>query len=247
MPDPADAPCQFLEWDSQFFGRRIGRVQGNRLTRDNLAVLETWCREQGMDCVYLLADANDAETARLAAAHHFWFVDARVTLEADLKPGVSSPADEGIRPAVAEDLPKLQQIARKAHYDSRFFFDNRFDPALSEAMFATWIEKSLHKIGGRVFVAERQGQVAGYIACQLPLPECGQIDLIAVAESAQGQGLGRALIATARNWFQAQDVARVRVVTQGRNVRAQRLYQRAGFVTQSLELWYHRWFDRATP
>jgi ribosomal protein S18 acetylase RimI-like enzyme len=36
----------------------------------------------------------------------------------------------------------------------------------------------------------------------------------------------------------------VSVVTQGRNVAAQRLYQRAGFVTASTQLWYHRWLDR---
>ena len=37
---------------------------------------------------------------------------------------------------------------------------------------------------------------------------------------------------------------RITVVTQGRNARAQRLYQRAGFVTESVRLWFHRWFDR---
>ena len=30
----------------------------------------------------------------------------------------------------------------------------------------------------------------------------------------------------------------------GRNLAAQRLYQRSGFVTASLQLWYHRWFLR---
>jgi RimJ/RimL family protein N-acetyltransferase len=45
------------------------------------------------------------------------------------------------------------------------------------------------------------------------------------------------------SWFAGQDIKTVHVVTQGRNTRAQRLYQRCGFVTRSMELWYHRWFD----
>jgi hypothetical protein len=36
--------------------------------------------------------------------------------------------------------------------------------------------------------------------------------------------------------------ATVSVVTQGRNVRAQRIYQQFGMRTRSLELWYHRWW-----
>jgi hypothetical protein len=31
------------------------------------------------------------------------------------------------------------------------------------------------------------------------------------------------------------------VVTQARNVPAQRLYQKCGFITRSVELWFHRW------
>jgi hypothetical protein len=34
----------------------------------------------------------------------------------------------------------------------------------------------------------------------------------------------------------------VNVVTQGRNSKAQRLYERCGFLTRSVQLWYHRWF-----
>jgi ribosomal protein S18 acetylase RimI-like enzyme len=36
------------------------------------------------------------------------------------------------------------------------------------------------------------------------------------------------------------------VVTQGRNIASQRLYQKHGFVTQSIQLWYHRWTSAGT-
>ena len=52
----------------------------------------------------------------------------------------------------------------------------------------------------------------------------------------------KALIAAALDWCEAEGAEEVAVVTQGRNVAAQRLYQRCGFVTQRLELWYHKWF-----
>ena len=34
----------------------------------------------------------------------------------------------------------------------------------------------------------------------------------------------------------------MKVVTQGRNIAGQRLYQRCGFLTRSVELWYHKWY-----
>jgi ribosomal protein S18 acetylase RimI-like enzyme len=43
-------------------------------------------------------------------------------------------------------------------------------------------------------------------------------------------------------YFGKRRIAKVNVVTQGRNVRAQRLYQKSGFATDSVMLWYHKWF-----
>jgi hypothetical protein len=48
------------------------------------------------------------------------------------------------------------------------------------------------------------------------------------------------------SWAAREDAKRAVVITQGRNVRAQRLYQRSGFVTASSQLWYHRWFPGVT-
>ena len=246
MSDCPDDIGQLLEWDSQFFGRRIGRLKASRLTANLIPLVESWCRAQRLEGLYFLADPNHEETSRLTMEHHFQFVDTRMTLNLELPPAAQLPDQEQlIRPATAADRPALRQMARRLHPDSRFFFDNRFDPALSERMFETWIEKSCANPEGQVFVADWNGRLAGYIACRQPQPDWGQVDLLGVDESAQGQGLGGKLISTALRWFAARPVRHVRVVTQGRNVRAQRLYQRAGFVTRSVELWYHRWFDHA--
>jgi dTDP-4-amino-4,6-dideoxy-D-galactose acyltransferase len=51
------------------------------------------------------------------------------------------------------------------------------------------------------------------------------------------------LVDQALAWFAQQKVTRVQVVTQGRNILAQRMYQRSGFVTHTVKLWYHRWFE----
>ncbi len=246
--------CQFLDWDSRFFGRRIGRLTLTRLTADLVPPILDWCRASRLDCLYFLADPTDPETAQLTSELQFTMVDIRVTLE-HLQEGRDASADRPARPAPnseviirpfrSADLPALKSMAGRLHQDSRFFFDTHFPQARSQAMFETWIEKSCRDDQSNVFVVEFEAEPAGYIACRRTGPQLGQIDLIGVERPAQGRKAGTGLILSALEWFTAQNVTRVSVVTQGRNVKAQRLYQSCGFLTASVQLWYHRWFDSA--
>jgi RimJ/RimL family protein N-acetyltransferase len=49
-------------------------------------------------------------------------------------------------------------------------------------------------------------------------------------------------VAEALRWFAGRGTAEVTVVTQARNLAAQQVYQKAGFQTWAVQLWYHRWF-----
>lgn len=91
-------------------------------------------------------------------------------------------------------------------------------------------------------VAELQGQVAGFVACLID-GTVGSIGLLGVADNARGLGVGHTMIISALDWFRMQGCTSVQVVTQGRNIAAQRLYQRCGFITLSVQLWYHLWLD----
>lgn len=236
MIDPA--LCRYLAWDSDFFGRRIGRILPPRLTADEMVRALDWAAAEGVEGLYLLADASHRETIRLAEDHGFRFMDLRVLFER-ATPG-PAPADPAIRPWEARDLPALRAIARVSYHDSRFYFDEQFPDALCDALYETWIEKSCHGYAEQVLVAEQDGAAAGYITCHLR-DGVGEIGLVGVAAVAQGHGLGRGLVLAALDWFARQGVARVTVVTQGRNIVAQRLYQRGGFAVRSVEIWYHRW------
>ncbi|MFL5802214.1 MAG: GNAT family N-acetyltransferase [Roseiflexaceae bacterium] len=203
-----------------------------------------WCETHAIDCLYFLADVDDALSARLAEEHRFHLVDVRMTLE--LRSFGTLPDAHPrtcIRPCAPDDVSVLCMIAKLCHRDSRFYYDPHFPNALCDALYETWIEKSCAGDADIVLVAEDQGQPTGYIACHMDEQSGGQIGLVGVAAAARGRGLGRALVAESLRWFAAQDARQVSVVTQGRNVQAQRLYQRCGFLTRSVQLWYHRWFS----
>jgi dTDP-4-amino-4,6-dideoxy-D-galactose acyltransferase len=237
--------CEYLGWDSEFFGRRIARAKIGRLDSESVRTILDWCHVNQIDCLYFLADANDLDTMRLAEDNHFRLVDIRVSLERRAK-DVPFPGNEGlngvIRPNIPDDVAALRDIAKRSYRSTRFYSDSNFPPSLADALYETWIEKSCNGYADAVLVAEMREQPAGYVTCHLLDETKGQIGLVGVGSDWRGNGLGQALVNASLHWFADRGIASVTVVTQGRNYPAQRLYQRCGFLTSSLQLWYHRWF-----
>jgi ribosomal protein S18 acetylase RimI-like enzyme len=240
-----DSICRRLDWDSEFFARNIARVTADRLTEDTAAQARAWCECNRIDCLYFLADATDPTTVSAAENNGFHLVDVRLTLERQLKDiPPARPIPGVIRLGTALDGPVLRTIASQSHRDSRFYQDPQFPRSRCDALYQTWIEKSLNGYAEAVLVAEFEGETVGYVSCHLPSPAAGQIGLFAVGPNARRRGLGQDLLRESLRWFASKGALRVTVVTQGRNISAQRTYQRCGFETQSLQLWYHRWFPR---
>src|SRR5471032_1416425 len=174
--------CTLLEWDSEFFGRRIARIDADAL-RNRSAQTEAWCARERVDCAYLLVEVDDQPACDAAHAAGFRLVDVRVTLEADEPPGPSLP-DGGviIRPAEAGDVAALKAIARVGHRATRFYADGRFPVGRCDDLYELWIEKSCAGWADRVFVADAGAGPIGYLSCHRRGDE-GQIGLVGVGEA----------------------------------------------------------------
>jgi ribosomal protein S18 acetylase RimI-like enzyme len=157
-----------------------------------------------------------------------------------------------VRDARASDLPALEALAARSHYDSRFYADERFGRERADALYRTWIRNSVEGWADDVLVLARReddGAPLGYITGHRrkgdeQSEKVGQIGLIAVAEATRGSGGGRALASALSARYAALGLPAMTVVTQARNLDAQRFYQRLGFTSQAMGLWYHRWWSR---
>jgi dTDP-4-amino-4,6-dideoxy-D-galactose acyltransferase len=234
--------CELLPWDSAFFGMRVARVRGASLSEVAMAEVKSYGDAERIDCIYFLADADDACSAAVAQASGFRFVDLRVTLERSVGDYLAQETP-AIRPFEPADLPTLRAIARSSHQDSRFYADSHFPRAACERLYDEWLNRSCAGWAKAVLVAECGGAPAGYLTCHVEAGQAGSIGLFAVARQFRGRGLGRQLIGACLEYFRGQKAERVTVVTQGRNVASQRLYQRCGFLAARVQVWYHRWSD----
>jgi dTDP-4-amino-4,6-dideoxy-D-galactose acyltransferase len=234
--------CQLLDWDSAFFGFRIARLRQSELTPPILSDVFDWCDREEVRCLYFLVSADSSKTIILAEAVGFRMADVRKTLALELTDDVGLTTS--VRPFRESDLPSLRAIAAQSHRDSRFYNDPGFPEKRCDELYQTWIERSCYGYADRVLVAEHDLRPAGYVSCHLDPQGLGNIGLLAVAGWSRGLGLGGQLIAGALLFFAESGCRRVTVVTQGRNHPAQRLYEKSGFRSATVELWYHRWFDR---
>ncbi|HVU03684.1 MAG TPA: GNAT family N-acetyltransferase [Polyangiaceae bacterium] len=227
-----------LAWDTTHFGFSVGRVRDGRLGPDRAAFESA---AAPFRCVYLLANGDDAETALRTTDLGFVYVDGRLTLSVDLPAGGAESASGGpVRAARDADLPELERIAGSVHGESRFYFDARFPRDRVDELYRIWIRKAVREDSAGVLVADAGAGACGYTTCRIRPDGVGEIGLVGVAESVRGRGLGKALSAAALRWFSARGAGTAEVVTQARNVTAQRLYLSAGFVPARFQVWYHR-------
>lgn len=248
MTNSSEAICKFLEWDSEFFGHRIGRANVHSLSDESYERIDAWRREQKVDCIYFLAEANDPETIRLAEKQRFNLVEVRLTFERTLQSWRSErpsepPANLVVRPSQPEDLPALKEIAASSYVYSRFYNDPNFGEAQWQAFYRRWIEKSVMGGADLALTAELDGEIVGYITGLVDREKNeGIYELTGVKPAARRAGIGQELFRCGVDWYVSQGIPLIWVVTQGRNVPTQRMLQRFGFLTRNCELYYHKWF-----
>jgi len=230
-------PCMVLDWDTEFWGVRIGRVHGDRLVPERV---DAWADDHGVTCLYFLA-RDEPGAAAAAEQAGFRFMDVRVELARSAGDGeLAAP----LREAGAEDETPLRRLARENHRTTRFYADPRFPDERCDDLYEAWIASSLEGWADVVLVAELEGRPVGYMTVHADdAAGRGLLGLSSVAPEARRRGLGQALVRGAVGWCGGRGLTEVAVVTQGRNVAALRVFETCGFRIRDVRLWFHKWYE----
>jgi ribosomal protein S18 acetylase RimI-like enzyme len=158
-----------------------------------------------------------------------YVVDLNLTL--GRQPNTVAPPS-GVRGAVPLDRQDVLAIAESSFRWSRFHLDPAVPPEVANRIKRDWAESYFEGTRGEeLLVAVHDGRPVGFLAI-LGAEEDGRtlrvVDLIAVNNSSQGKGVGRAL--TEAFLHRSTGTAdEVRVGTQAANTPATRLYESMGF------------------
>jgi RimJ/RimL family protein N-acetyltransferase len=240
------APCELLEWDSEHFGFPVAQVIPTELTEEAAAAADQWCRDAGVRCLYLCTDVADAASARIAAGSGFRVVDARVIARRphegllDLAPG---PSELTGRQATESDLAFARDLAARSHRTSRFYFDGNFPRDRCDALDEAWVERAHRDPERRLLIGVVEGEPVGYLA-GAPLDADGEAngELVAIEERHRGKGFGLALHFVYYRDLGERGARSQRAAMSLRNLANIRLHERLGYVTDTAEVWHHKWY-----
>jgi dTDP-4-amino-4,6-dideoxy-D-galactose acyltransferase len=240
MEGSPDEAIEFLQWDSEHFGLPVARVCDPSGPEQMHAAVEVADRT-GVRCLTALVKADRVETITAAEDLSFRCYDIRTAFDRKIDKAPKVLADLDLRLIAEADLPHLEPIARERFSTTRFVADPHFPRDLAGSLYVEWLRRG-YRDESRFVIAPNR--LDGFVACHLESKRgVGVIELIAVASSSEGSGLGGRLIEGAEALFVNEGLERAHVVTQGRNLLAQKLYQSYGYRTEDISLWFHRWAD----
>ena len=234
-----------LNWDSQFFEMNVGFVSCFRLTPNIQKHIWKFVKDEGIDLLQYLCDCHDRESVATAEKNGYSFVDIRLTFERVLKNKVTITPRDGfeVRQGVLANYDGLEDFVSDSYKLSRYYFDLNFDRKKVLQFYTGWLKKAfLGEFDDYVFVLYHLNKPIGFCTIREKPQSAAQIGLFGINPSYSNNGMGNFLLKSALNLLLERGISYSKVVTQGRNYNAQRLYQRCGFVSSKTELWYHKWF-----
>jgi GNAT superfamily N-acetyltransferase len=130
----------------------------------------------------------------------------------------------------------------RVHYA---FDPDRFLPPgdQPEQGYAWFLGTQLSRVDVRIVVAERSGDVLGYVYAAIEQlswkelrDEAGFIHDVVTEEDVRGAGVATALMEAAIEWIRSRGVPRVMLWTAAPNERARRLFEHLGFRPTMIEM-----------
>jgi len=238
---------KLMEWDSDFFGFNIGYVSCRRLTENIESYIKQKSQELNIDMIQYNCNCHDQVSILTAEKNGYSFVDVRVTFELMLQRmnDINSDLDLIIfRKGEEKDIERLRVIAGEIYTLSRYYFDQKFNHEKVREFYEGWLEKGIRgEYDDYCFILEADQQPVAFTTVKENDDGTADIGIVGVDKNYSGRSLGTILIQKVIKELRKKNLSVLRVVTQGRNYPAQRLYQKSGFITNQMELWYHKWLN----
>lgn len=232
------ARLEFSEawWDLPHFGRPVIQIteiacKGDPALTTVVTRLLEVCRARNVALVSCRMGVEQLPESMLLERHEFRHIE--VVLHPELRLGRSTDkSSQSIcesRLAGPEDLPKLEQIARTAFVNERFYVDPRISRSIAASRYVGWMKSALTHDSQRLHAILHQGQVVGFFVIERRADGVCYWHLNAISPDWHGRGIGKAAWQRMVNVAQVDGCVAVQTCIAVRNVKVMNLYASLGF------------------
>lgn len=232
---------QFLPWDSEFFGRRVLRTDGDITAPGEVRLIDEQAALSGASLVYHFQSQDGIGLCSALCAGGFRFIQQQAMFflkEGSVPDGAPRAGVTTFRPGM--DSPEaLYPIALAAGKFSRFALEPSIGDEKTAELYRHWVDNSCSGlVADRVMLVVSGGNVRGFCTLQSK-NGLTRIGLIGVEESARREGVGASLMLAARREAASRGEP-LSVTTQTNNLAAMNFYFRCGLRLSQVHSVFHK-------
>ncbi|WP_430817674.1 GNAT family N-acetyltransferase [Carboxylicivirga sp. RSCT41] len=231
---------QHLGWDSDFFNFKIGKVDIDALSKEEIAKVKEEQYKQNYDLLYLMTIDKRRASNLEDAITGVVLMDEKVTFSKKINKETVYVNNRNISEYKGCACSELLELVYLSGHESRFKKDAELAPYF-EKMYKTWIDNSISgQLADTVLVHGNNQNINGFVSLKKE-ELTGNIGLIATAKKQHGKGIGRQLMHAAENWYMRNKITKATVVTQLSNTHACSFYKKNGYSIKEIQYIYHLW------
>jgi Acetyltransferase (GNAT) family. len=230
----------YLEWDSKFFDKKIGKVELDFYDPQKLSKLLDKARKDNYQLIYLFAPEHLFLQDDILRLYNGKLMDRKVLYRMDFE-SCHPQSNRVIEYSASEPTNELVQLCYLSGVHSRFNTDENFSTNDFHRLYYTWLCESIKKqIADNTFIIEDKEAIRAMVTLKKN-DAIGQIGLLSVSTEAQKKGYGKLLIEASKQALFEKGIFSLEIPTQLANQNACQFYEHCGFYKLSISNIYHFW------
>lgn len=228
-----------LNWDTDFFNKKVGEIRVPVIDINHLEYLD---RDEFYDVVYVFVERYSNLLEEIIFNNNrLRLVDIKTTFHKKVDSSLMIPY-HSISIFKERNIPEsLYELAIDSGIYSRFRIDENFSDQEFENLYRKWIENSVHdQKESIVLAAYSNDDIIGVITAKLGKTSA-KVGLLSVHRAFRGKGLGRRLIYALEVLLNQRSITDLYIPTQRDNKVACQFYNRIGLDIKEELYVLHYW------
>jgi len=229
-----------LPWDTDYFGVSSARVNLHASVGEaGQAEILNFCKDYEFVTISNIGNISE-NNHWIGNKTNAFLADVNIQFIKDLAEEAGYKDDKSFVETSLSRNEQILDIAKNSFHYSRFFNDPKLPEEQARNLYLHWTECAFGQEDKYFAISEKDEKIAGFILFHVEEGSC-VIELIAVDEKYQGQGVGKSLIRSMEAFAIAIGIEETKVGTQVNNISAANFYSAMGFKCASCGSMYHLW------